>query len=92
MDALVALADFADVAAVDVGDAEGRDPDSIDKTILGFANPLDDIGAFVSSMAEYAAMGIGLVELMPPGPDPAGWVSRLGEQVVPRLAELDGPG
>jgi F420-dependent oxidoreductase-like protein len=73
-------------------DAEGRDPDSIDKTILGFANPLDDVGAFVSSMAEYAALGVGLVELMPPGPDPAGWVSRLGEQVVPRLAELDGPG
>jgi F420-dependent oxidoreductase-like protein len=72
-------------------DTEGRDPDSIDKTILGFANPLDDVGAFVSSMAEYAALGIGLVELMPPGPDPAGWVSRLGEQVVPRLAELDGP-
>ncbi len=73
-------------------DAEGRDPDSIDKTILGFANPLDDVDGFVSSMAEYAALGIGLVELMPPGPDPAGWVSQLGERIVPRLAELDGPG
>ena len=72
-------------------DAEGRDPDSIDRTILGFANPLDDVDAFVSSMAEYAALGIGLVELMPPGPDPAGWVRRLGEEVVPRLAELGGP-
>lgn len=72
-------------------DAEGRDPDSIERTILGFANPFDDVSAFVSSMAGYAAMGIGLVELMPPGPDPAGWVRRLGEQVVPRLAELDGP-
>ena len=72
-------------------DAEGRDPDSIVKTILGSADPLDDIGAFVAAMDEYATLGIELVELMPIGPDPAAWVSRLGEQVVPKLAELGGP-
>jgi F420-dependent oxidoreductase-like protein len=69
-------------------DAESRDPATVEKTILGFGDPLDDVDAFVSTMEGYAAMGIELVELMPPGPDPAGWVARLGEEVVPKLAEL----
>jgi F420-dependent oxidoreductase-like protein len=69
-------------------DAEGRDVDAIAKTILALANPLDDVDSFIASMAEYAALGITLVEVMPNVADPADWVSRLGEQVVPRLREL----
>jgi F420-dependent oxidoreductase-like protein len=69
-------------------DAEGRDPSAIQRTILGFGDPLDDVDAFVASMEGYAKLGIDLVEVMPPGPDPADWASRLGESVVPRLAEL----
>jgi F420-dependent oxidoreductase-like protein len=71
-------------------DAEGRDPDSIEKTILGFGDPLDDVDAFIAGMDEYAKLGIELVEVMPLGPDPGGWASRLGERVVPMLAELGG--
>ena len=70
-------------------DAESRDPADIEKTILGFADPLEDVDGFISSMAEYAGLGIELVELMPMGPDPAGWVAQLGERVVPKLAEID---
>jgi hypothetical protein len=73
-------------------DAEGRDPADIEKTILGFANPLDDLEGFVSDMARYASLGIELVELMPLVPDPARWAAQLGEQLVPRLAELDTAG
>jgi F420-dependent oxidoreductase-like protein len=69
-------------------DAESRDPATVEKTILGFGDPLEDVDAFISTMEGYATMGIELVELMPPGPDPVGWVARLGEQVVPKLAEL----
>jgi F420-dependent oxidoreductase-like protein len=69
-------------------EAESRDPATVEKTILGFGDPLDDVEGTVTAMERYAAMGIDLVEFMPPGPDPAGWVARLGEQVVPRLAEL----
>ncbi len=69
-------------------DAESRDPATVEKTILGFGDPLDDVDAFVSTMERYAALGIELVELMPPGPDPAGWVAHLGEEVVPKLADL----
>jgi len=39
-------------------------------------------------MEEYAAIGITLVELAPQGPDPEGYVARLGEGVIGRLGEL----
>jgi F420-dependent oxidoreductase-like protein len=66
-------------------DAEGRDPDTIQKTILGFADPLSDVDAFLSSMQEYAELGVTLVEVMPLVPDPAAWVAEL---VVPKLRDL----
>jgi F420-dependent oxidoreductase-like protein len=69
-------------------EAEGRDPASIQRTILGFGDPLADVDAFVATMAGYAEMGVDLVEVMPPGPDPAAWAARLGEQVIPRLDQL----
>lgn len=69
-------------------DAEGRDPASVERTILGFADPLADVDAFIASMDEYARLGVDLVEVMPLGPDPAAWVTEVGERVVPRLAEL----
>ncbi len=72
-------------------EAEGRDPAAVQRTILGFAPPFDDPDAFLSAMDEYAELGIELVELIPAGPDPAGWVRRLGEETVPKLAEI-GPG
>jgi F420-dependent oxidoreductase-like protein len=68
-------------------EAEDRDPDTIQKTILG-PNPLDDVDSFISTMEEYAKLGITLVEVMPPGPDPASWVAQLGEKVVPRLKDV----
>jgi hypothetical protein len=39
-------------------------------------------------MDEYARLGVELVELVPRGEDPVAVITRLGEQVVPRLAEL----
>ncbi len=69
-------------------ETEGRDPDQITKTILGFANPLDDVSGFLTSMEDYAKLGVTVVEVMPLVPDPAGWVAELGEKVVPDLASL----
>jgi F420-dependent oxidoreductase-like protein len=67
----------------------GRDPATIQKTILAVGgDPLQDVDAFLASMERYARLGVELVDLVPMGPDPAGIVSRLGEQVVPRLAQL----
>ena len=36
----------------------GRDPADIDRTILAMANPLDDPDGFITTMADYAALGI----------------------------------
>jgi F420-dependent oxidoreductase-like protein len=68
-------------------DAEGRDPASIDKTILAFGNPLDDPDGFVEQMAEYSKLGVDAVELMPVG-DPIAYTSEVGERIVPALLQL----
>ena len=67
---------------------EQRDPASITRTILGMSDPLADVDAFLKSMEEYAALGISMVEVMPLVEDPAAFATRLGEEVVPRLAEV----
>ena len=69
-------------------EAEGRDPDTIKKTILGFGDPFTDADAFLTGMEEYAKLGVELVEVMPLSPDPVGWVQQVTEQVVPRLRDL----
>ncbi len=70
-------------------EAESRDPDDIEKTILGFSNPLSDVEGFVAYMEEFVRLGIDTVCLMPTGDDPVGFVRQVGERVVPRLAQLD---
>ncbi|WP_372488184.1 LLM class F420-dependent oxidoreductase [Rathayibacter caricis] len=69
-------------------DELGRDYDAITKTIIGGGDPIGDPDGFVRAMEEYAAIGITLVELSPQGPDPEGYVARLGEGVIGRLGEL----
>jgi F420-dependent oxidoreductase-like protein len=67
----------------------GRDPATVEKTILAVRHdPLADVDAFVAAMDEYARLGVELVEVTPRGPDPLAFVTRLGEEVVPRLAAL----
>jgi hypothetical protein len=68
-------------------DAEGRDYATIEPTILAFGNPLDDADRFLDQMAQYAALGVKSVAIMPIG-DPVELTSRLGEKVIPALAEL----
>ncbi len=68
-------------------DAEGTDYDRIEKTIIGRLDPADPV-AFLKEMEQYAAIGIDLVELAPPMPDPVGFVSLLGEKLVRPLAEI----
>jgi F420-dependent oxidoreductase-like protein len=68
--------------------SEDRDPADIQRTILGFGDPVGDPDGFLSSMEDYARLGIDLVEVMPLGTDPIGYVSQLGDSLIPRLAEL----
>jgi hypothetical protein len=39
-------------------------------------------------METYAGMGIDLVEVVPNGDDPAGWVEEVCAKVLPRLADV----
>jgi F420-dependent oxidoreductase-like protein len=68
-------------------EAESRNFDEIDKTILAFSNPLDDVDGFVDSMRAYAALGVSTVDFMPMA-DPVGFATNLGAEVIPRLADL----
>lgn len=67
---------------------EQRDPTTITRTILAMSDPLADVDGFLTSMEQYAALGIQMVDVMPLVEDPVGFVSRLGDEVVPRLAEI----
>ena len=69
-------------------DAESRDPEAIERTIIFGSDPLADVEGFLTAMERYASLGIGQVWVSPPGPDPAGWVSDLAGQVTARLAAL----
>jgi F420-dependent oxidoreductase-like protein len=69
---------------------EQRDPATITRTILAMSDPLADVDGFLASMEEYPALGIQMVDVMPLVEDPVAFVSRLGDEVVPRLAELGG--
>ncbi len=70
-------------------DEVGRDYDEIDKTITATMNrPLDDVDAWLSSMQEYAELGINQVWVGPDAGDPVGWTEQMCERVLPRLAEI----
>jgi F420-dependent oxidoreductase-like protein len=69
-------------------EAEGRDYDTIKKTMNGGGNPLDDIDGFLRDMEQYAALGISLVDMRNVPPDPAAFVAELGEKVLPRLSQI----
>jgi F420-dependent oxidoreductase-like protein len=69
-------------------DALGRDYDSIQKTIIAQVDPEGDVSEFLSAMEGYAALGVDLVEVAPGMPDPARWVTLLGEKVVGPLSQI----
>jgi F420-dependent oxidoreductase-like protein len=69
-------------------EAEGRDYTSIKKTMNGGGDPLSDVDGFLREMEQYAALGISLVDLRNVPPDPAKYVSELGEKVLPRLSQI----
>jgi F420-dependent oxidoreductase-like protein len=69
-------------------DTLGRDPATIEKTIIGGDDPLADPDGFLRRMEAFAAVGVDKVWVGPQSDDPAGWVSQLCETVLPRLRDL----
>jgi F420-dependent oxidoreductase-like protein len=66
----------------------GRDPKSIQRTAISAGNPFDDVDAFLRKMESWTALGISQVWLSPPDQDPVRFVSRMAEEIVPRLTEV----
>jgi F420-dependent oxidoreductase-like protein len=69
-------------------DAEGRDYDRIRKTLLAVRPALADVDAFVAAAAEYAALGVSEMEVMPDR-HPVEFAEQVAEKVLPSLADLD---
>jgi F420-dependent oxidoreductase-like protein len=65
-------------------EAVDRDPATIRKTILGFADPLADTDAFLHRMEQYAALGIDLVDIMPSSTQSASRLQRVVVRNRPR--------
>ena len=69
-------------------EAEGRDPATVERTVVaGGVDDLDTDG-FLGQMEAYAALGISKVFVTPRGPDPVAWVERFAGHVLPRLRDL----
>lgn len=65
---------------------EGRDYDSVEKTVLAVRPALADVDGFVAAAGEYAALGVTEIQVMPDR-HPVEFAERLAEQVLPRLAD-----
>jgi F420-dependent oxidoreductase-like protein len=68
-------------------DAEGRDYDRIDKTVLAVVPALMDVDGFVAAAAAYAALGVTEIEVMPDR-HPVEFAEQIGQQVLPLLTDL----
>jgi F420-dependent oxidoreductase-like protein len=69
-------------------ETEGRDYDSIQKTIIFGGNPLDDTDAFLADMETMAKLGIDQVWVSNKVADPPAWAAEVCEATVSRLEEL----
>ncbi|MDG9674641.1 LLM class F420-dependent oxidoreductase [Micromonospora sp. DH14] len=67
--------------------AEGRDYDTIEKTVVAAQPPLDDTDAFLAEVSAYAALGVSEVQVTPDR-HPVEFAQRLGDEVLPRLADI----
>jgi F420-dependent oxidoreductase-like protein len=65
-------------------DAEGRDYDGIEKTLLAVRPALADVDGFLAEAAEYAALGVTEMAVMPDR-HPVEFATQVAEQVLPRL-------
>jgi len=66
----------------------GRDLDDIRITVTSGANPGADPDEFLREAERLSALGVRHIHLRALQPDPAGFVARAAEAVLPRLAEI----
>lgn len=66
----------------------GRDYSTIEKTALVSAVDSADADAFLAHAEKLAAIGVDHVQIRDKAHDPVGAITRFGEEVAPRLAEI----
>ena len=70
-------------------ETEGRDYDSITKTVLAMQPGMADVDAFVAGAEAYAKLGVTEIEVMPgPGQRPVEYATQLAERVAPRVLAI----
>jgi alkanesulfonate monooxygenase SsuD/methylene tetrahydromethanopterin reductase-like flavin-dependent oxidoreductase (luciferase family) len=71
-------------------DTVGRDVDEIRKTVGFFADPFTDVDSYLEKLERMGGLGVDMINTGPvPGsPDPAGFVKRFGDEVMPRMSEI----
>jgi F420-dependent oxidoreductase-like protein len=67
-------------------EAEGRDYDSIEKTVLAVRPALADVDAFIGAAGAYANLGVTEMATMPDR-HPVEFAEQLAERILPRLAD-----
>ena len=68
-------------------EAEGRDYDRIEKTVLAVIPALADVDGFLAAAREYAALGVTELSVMPDR-HPVEFAEQIAERVLPGLADL----
>ena len=68
-------------------EAEGRDYDSVEKTVLAVRPVLADVDVFIAAADAYAALGVTELETMPDR-HPVEFAEQIAERVLPRLADV----
>jgi F420-dependent oxidoreductase-like protein len=68
-------------------EAEGRDYDRIEKTVLAVIPTLADVDAFLAAAREYAALGVTELAVMPDR-HPVEFAEQIAERVLPGLADM----
>ncbi|MGK5739600.1 LLM class F420-dependent oxidoreductase [Micromonospora sp. URMC 103] len=68
-------------------EAEGRDYDSVQKTVAMRISPVDEPEAFLAAARDYAALGVTELQVTPDR-HPAEFAEQVGERIVPRLADI----
>jgi F420-dependent oxidoreductase-like protein len=68
-------------------EAEGRDYDRIEKTVLAVIPALADVNAFLAAAREYAALGVTELAVMPDR-HPVEFAEQIAERVLPGLADM----
>jgi F420-dependent oxidoreductase-like protein len=70
-------------------DRAGRDIGTIRITVMSFLDPAEDPDEFLRRAEALAALGVRHVHVRAQQPDPVGFVAKVADSVLPRLAQIE---